>query len=296
MSGTLRPRSLLTGKTVVVTGANSGIGKATATQLAKLGATVVMACRDREKGETALAEVKLASKNPYVRLMMLDLASQASVRQFANEFESRYRRLDVLINNAGAILAKREISPDGIVTMFAVNYLSHFLLTNLMLPRLVASAPSRVVNIASNLHFNGHLDFNDIQGRKHYKSSRSYADAKLAMVLFTYELARRLKVAGITVNCVHPGVVSTNLGRNDAGLLATIMYAATPFLSSPEEGAATPVYLASAPELSNVTGKYFVDKKPIVSSQESYDEDEAKKLWKVSAELTNLPGASKSKG
>jgi len=276
------------GKTAVITGANSGIGKATAIQLAKMGATIVMACRDKGRGNAAIADVKLASKNPEVHLLMVDLALQASVRQFAKEFESRYRRLDVLVNNAGTILANREMTPDGIVTMFAVNYLSQFLLTNLLLPRLVASAPSRIVNVTSALHFRGHLDFKDIQAKKHYKSSTSYSQAKLAMVLFTYELARRLKPTGVTVNCVNPGAVASSLGRSDAGLLATVMIAANPFLTQPEEGAEGPVYLSSAPQLSNVTGQYFVKKKPEQSSAESYDEEEAKKLWEVSAQMTGL--------
>lgn len=286
-----QPLPSMKGKTVVITGANSGIGKATALQLAKMGATTVMACRNKEKGAIALAEVRSVSKNPEVHLLILDLASQASVRTFAREFESRYRRLDVLINNAGVVLAKREMTPDGIVSMFAVNYLSPFLLTNLLLPRLVASAPSRIVNVTSSLHFKGRLNFKDIQEKKHYKSSKSYAQAKLAIVMFTYELARRLRLTGVTANCVHPGNVATGLGRNDAGLLAAVMFAATPFLPPPEEGAATPVYLASAPELSQVTGKYFVNKKPVESSPESYDEAEAKKLWDVSAQLTGLARA-----
>jgi NAD(P)-dependent dehydrogenase (short-subunit alcohol dehydrogenase family) len=275
------------GKTVVITGANSGLGKATAIQLAKAGATVVMACRDRERSEAARTEIQAASKNPAVHLLMLDLASQASVRQFAREFESRYRRLDVLINNAGVVITKREMTPDKIVEMFAVNYLSPFLLTNLLLPRLVASAPSRVINVTSAMHLRAHLDFKDIQAKKHYKASRSYAEAKLAVVLFTYELARRLKLTGVTVNCVNPGPVATRLGSNDAGLYSAVLMAVTPFLPQPQEGAEGPVYLASAPELVQVTGKYFVGKKQEVSSHESYDELEARRLWEVSLQLTN---------
>ncbi len=274
------------GRTVVITGANSGIGKAIAIQLARAGAVVVMACRDRERSEVARTEIQTLGKNPEVHLLIVDLASQTSVRQFAREFENRYRRLDVLVNNAGAVIPKREMTPDKIVATFAVNYLSPFLLTNLLLPRLVACAPSRVVNLTSALHFKAHLDFKDIQGKKHYKSSSSYAQAKLAMVLFTYELARRLKVAGVTVNCVNPGPVATNLARQGAGLFGAVMLATTPFLPSPEEGAAGPVYLATAPELAQVTGKYFVGKKQQVSSHESYDELEARKLWEVSVQLT----------
>jgi retinol dehydrogenase 14 len=276
------------GKTVLITGANSGIGKATAVQIAKMGATVVMACRDKVGGGAALAEVKEASRNPSVQLLILDLASQASVREFVREFESRYRRLDVLINNAGVVLSKRETTPDGIVTTFAVNYLSPFLLTNLLLPRLVASAPSRIVNLTSAAHFDAHLDFKDLQTRKHYKGSDAYAESKLAVVLFTYELARRLQVTGVTANCVHPGAVATNLARGDAGLLGAVLLVAKPFLGPPENGAETPVYLATAPELAGVTGKYYVDKKQQVSSHESYDLLEARHLWEVSAKLTKL--------
>ncbi len=277
---------LMAGKTVVVTGANSGIGKETALQLAKMGATTVLACRDRGRGLAALDELKAASKSPEVHLLLLDLSSQASVRAFAREFESRYRRLDVLVNNAGIVLAKREMTEDKVVTMFAVNYLSQFLLTNLLLSRLVASAPSRVVNIASALHFKARLDFDDLQSRKHYKASTSYARAKLAMVMFTYELARRLKSTGVTVNCVNPGAVATNLGRDGAGLLGAVMLAASPFLNPSEKGAETPVFVASAPELLGVTGKYFADKRQQVSSHESYDELEARKLWEASVRLT----------
>jgi NAD(P)-dependent dehydrogenase (short-subunit alcohol dehydrogenase family) len=257
-----------------------------------MGATTVMACRDRERGEAALAEVKTESKSPAVRLMILDLASQASVREFVREFESRYRRLDVLVNNAGVVLNKREMTPDGIVTVFAVNYLSPFLLTNLLLPRLVASAPSRIVNVTSALHFKAHIDFKDVQVKKHYKGSRAYAESKLAMVLFTYELARRLRVTGVTANCVHPGAAATKLARGDAGLLGAVMLATTPFLGSPENGAETSVYLASAPELAQVTGKYFVDKKQQVSSHESYDQLEAKALWDISMKLTKMSKAA----
>ena len=276
------------GKTVVITGANSGIGKATAIALSKMGATVVMACRDKERGEAALAQVKVEGKNPNVRLMILDLASQASVREFVRDFDSRYRRLDVLINNAGVVLNKREMSPDKIVKTFAVNYLSPFLLTNLLLPRLVASAPSRIINVTSALHLKAHIDFKDIENKKHYKGSTSYAASKLAVVLFTYELARKLRLTGVTVNCVNPGAVATNLGRADAGLMGAVMLAVTPFLNPSENGAETSVYLASAPELAKVTGKYFVDKKQQVSSHESYDELEAKKLWDVSMKLAKL--------
>jgi retinol dehydrogenase 14 len=279
---------LMRGKTVIITGANSGIGKATAIDLAKMGATVVMACRNMERGQAALAEVKATSKSSSACVMTLDLASQASVRSFAQDFGGKFQRLDVLVNNAGVMVNKREFTPDKIVSTFAVNYLSHFLLTNLLLAKLKASAPSRVVNVTSAVHKDVKIDFRNLQQKKGYKQFKSYAQSKLAMVLFTYELARRLQGTGVTANCVHPGTVGTNLGRSDQGILGAVMKITTSFLATPDEGAKTPVYLASDPRLVGVTGKYFVDKTEKTSSPESYNEADAKRLWKESEKLTGL--------
>jgi retinol dehydrogenase 14 len=276
------------GRTVVITGANSGIGKATAIGLAKMGATVVMACRDMERGQSALAEVKAASKSPSVCVMSVDLASQASVRKFAQDFGGQFQRLDVLVNNAGVMLNKREFTTDKIVTTFAVNYLSHFLLTNLLLGKLKASAPSRIVNVTSAVHGEAHINFRNLQEKKGYKQFGAYAQSKLAQVLFTYELARRLQGTGVTANCVNPGTVASNLGRQDPGILGAFMKLTDSFLETPEKGAETPVYLASDPGLARVTGKYFVQKSERTSSPESYDEAEAKRLWKESEKLTGL--------
>ena len=276
------------GRTVIVTGASSGIGKATAIGLAKLGATVVMACRDKTRGEAALAEVRASSKSPSACVMTLDLASQDSVRKFAQDFSAQFQRLDVLVNNAGVMVSKREFTPDKIVTTFAVNYLSHFLLTNLLLGKLKSSAPSRIINVTSAVHREAHINFGNLQEKKGYKQFKSYAQSKLATVLFTYELAKRLRGTGVTANCVHPGTVATNLGRQDPGFLGAFMKLTTAFLATPEEGAKTPVYLASAPALVQVTGKYFVNMSEQASSPESYDEAEARRLWKESEKLTKL--------
>jgi len=279
---------LMRGRTVIITGASSGIGKTTAIGLAKMGATVVMGCRDAQRGELALSELKAIAKSSSACVMTLDLASQAAVRKFTHDFSEQFQRLDVLINNAGVMVNKREFTPDKIVSTFAVNYLSHFLLTSLLLPKLTASAPSRIVNVTSAVHREARIDFRNHQEKKGYKQFKSYAQSKLAMILFTYELARRLKGTGVTANCLHPGTVGTNLGRQEPGILGAVMRLTTSFLATPEEGAKTPIYLASDPALTQVTGKYFVDKTVRPSSSESYDEAKAQRLWKESEKLTGL--------
>ncbi len=276
------------GKVVLITGANSGIGKATATGVARMGATVVMACRDKERGATAAAEVRSTSGNPAIFSMQLDLASQASVREFAQKFSLRFQRLEVLINNAGVKPNKREFTKDKIVTTFAVNYLSHFLLTNLLLGKLRASAPSRIVNVTCSAHVGAHINFRNLQEKRGYKQDKAYAQSKLAMVLFTYELARRLQGTGVTANCVEPGDTGTNLGPQGAGILGAITKLLGSSLATPEEGAETSIYLASSPALVGVSGKCFAKKAEQPSSAESYDEDEAKRLWKESVKLAKL--------
>jgi NAD(P)-dependent dehydrogenase (short-subunit alcohol dehydrogenase family) len=253
-----------------------------------MGATVVMACRDKERGAAAAAEVRSTSGNPAVFLMQLDLASQESVRAFAQQFGSRFQRPDVLINNAAVKPAKREFTKDKIVTTFAVNYLSHFLLTNLLLARLKASAPSRIVNVTCSVHVEGHIDFRNLQVKKKYTQPKAYAQSKLAMVLFTYELARRLQGTGVTANCADPGDTETNLGPQGSGIWGAIAKLTGSSSATPEEGAETSIYLASSPALVGVSGKYFAKREELESSAESHDEAEAKRLWKESEKLAKL--------
>jgi len=280
----------MAGKVCMVTGSSSGIGKYTAVGLARMGATVVMACRDQSKGEIAREDVLRLSgaKKDDVDVMLVELASLDSVRELASNFRKQYTRLDVLDNNAGLILGKRTVTKDGLETTFQVNYLSHFLLTNLLLDVLRASAPSRIVNVSSDASQRGKMDFDDLQGEKDYGAIRAYGQSKLAQVLFTYELSRKLRGTGVTVNCVHPGVVASNWGRQSAGAMSFVLKFAGPFSLSPEKGADTSVYLASSPDVTGVSGKYFTKRQAVSSSKESYDEAEAKRLWDVSLSLAKI--------
>jgi NAD(P)-dependent dehydrogenase (short-subunit alcohol dehydrogenase family) len=276
-------------KVCLITGATSGIGKATAMGLANMGASVVMVGRDRGRGQAALAEIKEGSANASVDLMLADLSSQQEIHRLADDFKEAYPQLDVLINNAGVICSKRVTTADGIEMTFAVNHLASFLLTNLLLDLLKASAPSRIVNVASGEQRNGIIDFNDLQGEKGYKTAKAYSQSKLATVLFTYELARRLEGTGVAVNCLHPGVVGTNLGSGVSGVFGFTVRALTPLMKSSEKGAETSIYLASSPEVEGLSGKYFVKKAEARSSDVSHDQRLARRLWEVSAELTNVP-------
>jgi retinol dehydrogenase 14 len=276
-------------KVCLITGATSGIGKATALGLANMGAKVVMVGRDRGRGEDALAEIKEKSANASVDLMLADVSSQEEIRRLADEFKEAYARLDVLVNNAGVFRSERITTADGIETTFAVNHLAYFSLTNLLLDALKASAPSRIVNVSSGDHSNGTIDFDDLQGEKGYKGAKAYSQSKLANVLFTYELARRLQGTGVTANCLHPGVVGTNFGNGVSGVFGFMVRALRPLMKSPEKGAETSIYLASSPEVEGLSGRYFVKKVEARSSDVSYDEWTARRLWEVSAELTKLP-------
>jgi retinol dehydrogenase-14 len=278
------------GKVCLITGATSGIGKATAMELANMGASVVMVARDRGRGEAALAEVKEGSANASVDLMLADLSSQEEIRRLADEFKEAHPRLDVLINNAGVIRSKRVASADGIEMTFAVNHLAHFLLTNLLLELLKATAPSRIVNVSSGEQRNGTIDFDDLQGEKGYKTAKAYSQSKLANVLFTYELARRLEGTGVSANCLHPGAgVRTNLGSGVSGVFGLTVRALRPLMKSPEKGAETSIYLASSAEVEGLSGGYLLKKAEARSSDVSHDERIARRLWEASAELTNLP-------
>ncbi|HXZ05264.1 MAG TPA: SDR family oxidoreductase [Ktedonobacteraceae bacterium] len=278
------------GKVCIVTGANSGIGKATALGLAQKGATVIMVCRNQVRGEVALNEIKEKSGNEVIDLMLADLTSQESIRQLAGNILQLYQQVHVLINNAGVVNLTRRETPDGLEMMFAVNYLAPFLLTNLLLEKLKASAPARIVNVSSDSHQAGYIKMDDLQSEESYKFLRSYGQSKLAMVLFTYELARRLQGTGVTANCLHPGFVATNIGQNGVGSVnrSIIKLIFTRVGISPEEGAKTSIYLASSPEIEGITGKYFVKSIPVRSAPISYDETLQRQLWLESAKLVNL--------
>ncbi|MGA2972804.1 MAG: SDR family oxidoreductase [Candidatus Bathyarchaeia archaeon] len=287
-SGTNSKVGLLQGRVCLITGANSGIGKATALGLARLGATVVLASRDSERGDIARRDIIRETENPEVSVGKVDLASLESIRSFAKNFNGKFPHLHVLVNNAGIYESRRIVTVDGFESTFAINHLAHFLLTNLLLESLKASAPSRIVNVTSEAQRAGHVNFDDLQGERKYSGMKSYPQSKLANVLFTYELARRLKGTEVTANCVHPGTVRTNFGRNSGGFMALAVKIFAPFMLSPEDGAKTVVWLASSPEVEHVTGKYFQKQAERKSTKESYDLNVARRLWEVSSELTGL--------
>ncbi len=286
----------MAGKVVMITGASSGIGEAAALELAKMGAALVMVCRNKEKGNAAMGRIKGESGNEEVELMVADLSSMESVRALAREFQDEHPRLDVLVNNAGLFNLRRHVTLDGYETTFAVNYLSQFLLTNLLLKQLEAGAPSRVVSVSSSAHFGGHIDFDDLQGERSYGALRAYSQSKLAVVLFTHELAKRVRDRGVTANCLHPGVVATNFFSRPAGPLGFVTKVSRLFLVGPSKGAETTVYLASSPEAGNITGEFFEKKKPKKSDPKSYDEATAEKLWRVSEQLVHLEHPVESPG
>ncbi len=274
------------GKTCIITGANSGIGKATAEQLARMGARVVMVCRGREKGERAKAEVEKKSGSSSVELMVADLASLDSVRKFAHEYQEGHDSLHVLLNNAGVARIRRSLTVDGFETTFQVNYLSHFLLTNLLLPLLKKSAPSRIVSVSSVAHYGGHVNFDDLQLERGYGVMRAYSQSKLALVLFTRELARRLEGTGVTANCLHPGAVATNIWGSALGPASFLGKLTRLFMLSPEKGAETQVFLASSRDVEGTSGEYFERKREKRSSTESYDATLADRLWNACAAMT----------
>ena len=279
----------MTGRVCLVTGANAGIGKATATGLARMGATVVMVCRNRERGETAQAEIVADSGSRDIDLIIADLSSQGSVRKLARTVISQYRQLHVLINNAGAITPFRRLTVDGLETQFAVNHLAPFLLTNLLLETLKASAPAGVVTVSSQVHSKSPLDFDDLRSDREYIGSQVYRKTKLANILFTYELARRLEGTCVTANCLHPGVIATKLlddymgGSHDAGFGS-----GESFGDSPEEGAAVVLHVAASPAIEGISGKYFYDNAERETAPVTYDEEHARQLWDISADLTSL--------
>jgi NAD(P)-dependent dehydrogenase (short-subunit alcohol dehydrogenase family) len=275
------------GKTVLVTGANQGIGKATALALAEKGARVVLVSRSREKGLAALADIQAASGSKEVELLVADLSSLAQVRRLAAEFKAKHDRLDVLVNNAGVLVTSPRVTVDGFEETFAINHLAPFLLTKELLDVLHAAAPARIVNVSSAAHRGARMQWDDLQFAHHgYGQWKAYGQSKLANVLFTYELARRLDPKKVTANVLHPGVIATGFGQTYGGAMSVLIKIARPFFASPEAGARTSVYLASSPEVAGVTGKYFARCKETSSSTVSHDEASQKKLWAISEELT----------
>jgi NAD(P)-dependent dehydrogenase (short-subunit alcohol dehydrogenase family) len=276
----------MTGRVVLVTGATSGIGRATATGLAALGAHVGIVGRDRGRAEVAASSIQQASPAAHTDVFVADLSSQAQVRQLAAEVLGTYPRIDVLVNNVGGFWATRRVTADGLEHTFAVNHIAPFLLTTLLLERLLASRPARVVTVSSGAHTQGRIDFEDLQGERHYSGPRAYNQSKLANLLFTYELARRLGYRPVTANALHPGKVRTGFGAEDqlAGwrVVAPLV---RPFLRSPARGALTSIHLAASPDVEGVTGTYFADRRPKQSSARSHDPVVAVRLWDVSTDL-----------
>lgn len=271
------------GKTCLVTGANSGIGRETVAGLVAQGARVLMVCRHRGRAEAAIEEIRRSVPGADLDLVLADLSRLRAVHALVGEVERRTDRLDVLVSNAGLFNVRRRETGDGLELTFAVNHLAPFVLVNGLLNLLRASSPARVVVVASAAHRRGTIDFADLQGERRYGGWKAYAQSKLANVLFAAELARRLPVAEVTANSLHPGVVATKL------LLRGIVpgWLARPWTITPEEGARTPLYVATAPGLEGVTGRYFDDCRPTEPSSEARDEKVAARLWAISEELTN---------
>jgi NAD(P)-dependent dehydrogenase (short-subunit alcohol dehydrogenase family) len=277
----------LTGKVALVTGATAGIGEITAAALAGMGAAVVLVSRSPQKLAATAGRIRQQTGNPNVEWIAADLAVMANVVEAADEFKARHDRLHILVNNAGAIYMTRQVTADGYELTFALNHLAYFLLTEQLLPVLERSAPARIVNVASGAHAGGRLNFDDLMGERKYSGFGAYSQSKLANVMFTYELARRLAGTGITANVLHPGFVASDFGRNNSGWMMRLFGLVRPFAITPDQGAQTQIYLASSPEVEGLTGQYFVKQKPKRSSQASYDMVAQKRLWDVSEQLVS---------
>lgn len=274
-------------QTVLITGATSGIGRITAHKLAGMGAQVVVIGRNPARAGETVADIKRATGNPQVDALVGDLSSMSEVRRMADEFRQRYDRLNILINNAGAIFFRYRLTPDGFENTLALNHLSHFLLTNLLLDLITASAPARIINVSSVAHYAALLNPDALLDSRYARGFLAYGQTKLMNILFARELARRLP-QGITANSLHPGLVATNFGRSNGGVFRRMWDLLELIAVTPEEGSKTSIYLASSPEVAGVTGQYFVRCKPVRSSIASYDQDLAQQMWEVSAKLTGL--------
>lgn len=278
----------MAGKTVWVTGGTAGIGRATAVGLATMGARVAITGHNAERAEDAAHAIRAASGGK-VDVLIADMSSQSEVRRLADEALQNFPRIDVLVNNVGGYWSTRHVTADGLELTFALNYLASFLLTNLLLDRLTRSSPARVVTVSSHAHARGRIEFADLQGEASYSGARAYNQSKLANIMFTYELARRLRGSGVTATVLHPGVVRTGFGAEDPGGIQRLLVPfAKRFMKSPDQGAVTSIYLTSASDVDHVSGQYFVNSKPKRSSKRSYDEAAAARLWRVSADLVGL--------
>jgi NAD(P)-dependent dehydrogenase (short-subunit alcohol dehydrogenase family) len=279
----------MTGKTVLITGGTGGIGKAAAIGLASMGARVGITGRDRARAEQAATAIEAESGTPEVDVFVADLSSQAEVRRMAGEVLATYSRLDVLINNVGGFWAHRHTTVDGLEHTFALNHLAPFLLTNLLLDRLTDSAPARIVTVSSGAQSMGNIDFDDLMGEQDYSGQRAYNQSKLANVMFTYELARRLEGTGVTATALHPGMTNTAFNAEDpARAMAPVVFVVRPFMRSPRKGSETVVYLASSSAVEGVTGSYYANRKAKKSNQSSYDREITGRLWRVSADLVGV--------
>ena len=279
------------GKICLITGGTNGIGKSTAQALAGMGATVVITGRNAAKTARVVEEIRAASGNQQVDSLLADLSSQQEVRRLASEFKQKYGRLHVLINNAGAAFMQRQLSVDGIEMTFALNHLAYFLLTNLLLDTLKASAPARIINVSSGAHTSGKIEFDNLQGERTYGFG-TYPNAKLATILYTVELARRLEGTGVTVNALHPGLTATGFGKNNGRVMSALVSLFAPLvMRSPAKGAGTSIHLASSPGVEGVTGKYFYNSQITPAAAQAADHAVARKLWDVSAEMVHLSEA-----
>jgi len=277
----------MNGKVCLVTGATDGIGKVSARVLAELGAKVIIVGRNPEKSAIVLAELRSISGNENIDLLMADLAVMQEVRDLAEQVISRYDRIDVLLNNAGGYFTKHEITSDGLEMTFALNHMSYFLLTNKLMELLKYSAPARIVNVSSDAHYGVDIEFENLNGEQEYKAWKAYQKSKLANVLFTYELLKKVP-GNITVNCLHPGFVATNFGHNNGGFFGPVLKIAQRISAiDPEEGAKTSIFLCSAPEVKGVSGKYFYKCQPKTSSRESRNMDTGKRLWQISSDIAS---------
>lgn len=279
---------LMKDKVVLITGGTAGIGEVTARSLAGMGATTVIVGRNPEKTAAVAQQIRSATGNERVNYKVADLSSQEQIRKLAEGFQRDYNRLDVLVNNAGAIFMKRELSVDGIEMTLALNHLSYFLLTHLLLDMLLASKPARVINVSSEGHRGTRLNFSNLQNERGYTSWKAYSQSKLANLYFTYGLAATLDESGVTANVLHPGFVATNFGKSNGGIFRSLFGLIQVAAITPEEGAQTSIYLASSPQVEGVTGKYFIKNQTVPSSPTSYDMSAARKLWDYSLEMVNL--------